>query len=589
MDRSEQIETPLKPFVPVARTASGASLWPRTVAGARQWLADGWLTIVVGLCAAGPVMASTLRALSDGWLPAGDQANIATRAYDVFSSHTPLVGLHSDASFVIHQAVYSLGPLLFWLLALPARFGSPETLALTMGIANTLAIVGVVALARRRGGRVLMFIAAIAVVLMCRSLTAEVFHDVWNPSAGLFPFTLLIFLCWSLACGEYRLLPVTVLVASFVVQCQLAFVPPALGLLAVALGGLTISCMPSRTVPGRPPRRRRGKAGGVWRWALAALLVAVVCWTPPVIDQIEGHPGNLTRVVRTATVPKSTLGATVGWHAVVRAVGVPPWWLKHPRSPWERKFDVRTGPSTLESMSCLLMLCALLAIAAVGLLRRRAEMCAGALVALALCVALAVVAATTPSTNLLAATLGYTMWWGSPAGMFVWLVIGWSIATLLTERLAGRRLSRIRAPALASAVGIGAAAFAAGAVASTQGADYHLSEYQPLNGMYAGLRRDIPPGRTVLLTAALGNATFRFKMAARFALRRRGIRPLSPGIDTRLGAWYELDHHRYDCAVYVNDGQARPSPRAAVVARVDLKDSAGSHPVTVWSSRAGCV
>src|SRR6202011_1452960 len=208
------------------------------VAAARWRLAEHWLAPVVGLCAAGPVIASTARALSDGWLPAGDQANIATRAYDVLSSHTPLVGLHSDVSAVTHQAVYSLGPMLFWLLALPARLGSPGTLVLTMGIVNAAAIVGAVVLARRRGGLTLMFVAGIAIVLMCRSLAPEVLHDVWNPSAGLFPFTLLIFLCWSLACGEYRLLPITVLVASFVVQCQLAFVPPVLGLLAVGLIGL---------------------------------------------------------------------------------------------------------------------------------------------------------------------------------------------------------------------------------------------------------------------------------------------------------------------------------------------------------------
>jgi hypothetical protein len=557
---------------------------PAPLAASRHGLADRWLTIAVGLCAAGPVIASTLRALSDGWLPAGDQANIAIRAHDVFSSHTPLVGLHSDASAVLHQALYSLGPMLFWLLALPARFASPGTLALAMGVTNALAIVGVVALARRRGGQLLMFMVAIAVVVMCRSLTAEVFHDVWNPSAGLFPFTLLIFLCWSLACGEYRLLPVTVLVASFVVQCQLAFVPPALALLAVGLGGLAVSRSSPRTAVDEPTRARRVTPSHPWRWVLGALLVGVLCWTAPVIDQVDGHPGNLTRVIKTATAPTSTLGATVGWNAVVRAVGVPPWWLKKPRSPWERKFEVRAGPPALATVSCLLMLCALVAIAAIGLLRRRAALCAGALIALALCVALAVLAATTPSTHLLTATLGYTMWWGSPAGMFAWVIVGWSIATLLIER----GFARIRVPALASGIGIGAAACTAAAVAATQRADYHLTEYRPLSTMYAGLDRAIPAGRTVLLTASLGNATFRFKMAARFAMARRGIRALSPGKDSRLGAWYELDHHRYDCAVTVSDGQTRPSRGATVVARVIYKEGTADYPMTIWLSRAGC-
>ena len=285
----------------------------------------------MGVLAAGPIIAATSRSLSAGWLPAGDQANIATRAYDVLGPRTPLVGLHSDVSAVTHHSVYSLGPMLFWLLALPARFGSPATLVLTMALLNIACTVGIVVLARRRGGLALMFITAFALVLMARSLAPEVLHDVWNPSAGLFPFTLLIFLCWSLACGEYRLLPLTVLVASFVVQCQLAFLPPSLALLAVGLVGLVISLRASRSAGAtRAPATRRG----LWPWMLAALLVAAVCWTAPAIDQLQGSPGNLTWVVRTARANTPTLGSTVGWHAVVRAIGIRPWWLRNPASPW---------------------------------------------------------------------------------------------------------------------------------------------------------------------------------------------------------------------------------------------------------------
>ncbi len=547
-----------------------------SVATERSRLRDRWLAVTVGLCAAGPVLASTLRALLEGWLPAGDQAIIATRAYDVFTSRTPLVGQHSDVGTLTHHAVYSLGPMLFWLLALPSRLASPWALTLTMGVLNTAAIIGSVVLARRRGGRVLMFITAVAVVFMSRSLATEVLHDVWNPSAGLFPFTLLMFLCWSLACGEYRLLPLTVIVTSFVVQCQFAFVAPSLAILVVGLIGLAVS---RRSV--RAEERRSSERRDVWRWAVATLLLAVVCWTPSAINQIEGNPGNLTAVVRTATTNRSTLGPLVGWHAVVDAVGIRPWWLTNPASPWERKNEVRTAASALASVSTLLALCALIVIAAAGLLRRRVELWAGALIALALCAGLAAVAAATPTTRLLAATLGYTMWLGSPIGMFVWVVLAWALVDMLAGLEAGRRLS----PAWVSAAGVGAVVLAAAAVAAAERPDEHVLEYRPLGTLFASLGRAIPDGRTVRLVGSLSNVTFRFKMAARYAMVRRGIRPLSPGTDERLGSWYELHHHHYDCSVYLEDGNTSPDRLAVSIASFVYRRR---YPVSVWVSPAGC-
>jgi hypothetical protein len=544
------------------------------------------LALAVGLCAAVPVIAATVQALLDGWLPAGDQANIATRAHDVFTSRSSLVGLHSDASAAVNHDVYSLGPMLFWLLAVPSRLSSPAWMTLTMGLLNTASIVGAVVLARRRGGQVLMFMAGAALVLMSRSLAPEVLHDVWNPSAGLFPFTLLIFLCWSVACGEYRLLPLSVLVASFVVQCQLAFVPPSLGLIAVALVGLGFSLRRARSeVDAGRPRR----LGPPWAWALAAVVVAIACWTPPAIDQIEGHPGNLTWVVRAATVNTSKLGPAVGAHAVVRAVGVPPWWLRNPASPWDRKYEVRTRSSAVATITTVLVLMLLLALAAVGLLRRRAELWAGALIALALCAGLFAVAEATPTKRVLAETLGYTLWWGSPAGMFAWLMAAWGMVVLAAELAPVRLRPRIHVPSLAAATGGAAIVVALGAaVAAGARADYHLPEYRPLARMYSGLHRGVPAGRTVRLLGFLGNSTFRFKQAARFAMLRRGIRPLSPGIDVRLGTWYDIDHRRYDCTVYVEDGARRPARSAVAVARTRFDDGTGSYPISVWVAPAGC-
>src|SRR4029077_15024735 len=74
--------------------------------------------------------------------------------------------------------------------------------------------------------------------LMCRSIAANNFYDIWNPSAGLFPLLALIFVAWSIACGDYRLLPLGALLVSFLLQLEDSFVPAALGLSVVGLLGL---------------------------------------------------------------------------------------------------------------------------------------------------------------------------------------------------------------------------------------------------------------------------------------------------------------------------------------------------------------
>src|SRR5439155_25479323 len=231
------------------------------------------LTLAVGLCAALPVIAAMVRALHEGYQPVADRGIIATRSFDVFSSHTPLVGQYSFAGAVTGKLTYSFGPMLYWLLAPAAHVGAPASFVVTMAIVNVACVLGAVALARRGGGTWLMVAAAIGIGLMCRSIAANNFYDIWTPSAGLFPLLALIFVCWSLACGEYRLLPVAVLLTSFELQCEDSFVPPALAAFAVGLVGLTVWWL----------RARSAGAAGVprtlWRWVLAGGVVLAICWT----------------------------------------------------------------------------------------------------------------------------------------------------------------------------------------------------------------------------------------------------------------------------------------------------------------------
>jgi hypothetical protein len=576
-----------------------SSLDPRRLAARAAhglWVRVPW--IAAGLAAAIPVMNSTIKAVRAGWVPAGDDGIIATRGWDVLTSHTPLVGQYSEAGLVVHgQVMHSPGPMLYWLLALPTRFGSVTSIAVTMGVVNTLAIIGCVALARRRGGLVLMFATATGIGLMCQSLPTEAMHDVWNPAAGLFPFLLLIFLGWSVACGERRLLPFTVFVASFVTQTHLMYAAPTAVLLAVGFGGLLIGSLAHRRArsarrkPQQPPPR-------IWPWAVVALIVAAVCWTEPAIDQIENSPGNLAMAARTVEHRGPTLGATVGWNAVVRSVGVRPWWLYVPASEWERKADVRATPSRGETNSTIALLVALALAGLIGASMLRWDLAAAALIGLGLCAAIGIEAASNPSTPLLAETLGYTMWWGSELGFWVWLILAWALwlgllglarpaLRALRRRLCahGRALpSRMRLVAvmLASLASLGGVVAVGSAVAATAKPDSHVYEYQPIRAVAAGIERLIPPGQAIEYRfGPLDVGTQPMEPAIRFLLVRHGDRVLANGSFPRLGSYYELYNRPVQWTVYLVD-DTRPQRYMTLAARVHFTDVWGKEVLSAW-------
>jgi hypothetical protein len=568
------------------------------------------LTLVTGACAAIPVIVSTVHAIQYRWEPTDDKAIIATRSWDVLTNHTPPLGQYSTISEVIGHAVYTPGPLQYWLTALPARFGSSLAIAVTMGVVNALAVVASVALARRRGGLTLMFLAAVAIALMWMSLPSESLHDTWNSAVPLCPFLLLLFLCWSLACGEYRLLPVTVLVASLVVQTHLSYLAPVAGLMAISLGGLT-AVVVVRVLSARRGTRARSPDGApvqavrgwsLLRWSVAALLVAGVCWTPTIINQANGRPGNLTRVVQVATAPQPQLGARVGWHAVVRAIGYHPWWLYTPATRWDRYHDVLAKPDLISRVVAIALLAALALVASVAARRRRFDVAVAALIGLVLCGALGMVAAQTWTIPNIASTTGYTLWWGTHVGMWVYLVLAWSISLALSALVAPRlriplqglrrragdvrwRWARMAAAVLAPALGIAAVSVAGGAVGAGAKTDQHLALYAPIAKLDAALQRAIPPHQTVRLEGGLDGATLPLKAAIRFVLVRRDIRVLATGSLARNGDWYELQDRPYNMTLYVSDRTRPPLKHVSLVARVAFREAGVAHTLTAWLSR----
>ena len=89
----------------------------RDLVGRERLVALAMLALVLA-----PFVVALVRAARDGWVPSGDEANIATRALDVFSRHPPLTGLPSTSDLYGRNiATNHPGPIEFYVIAVPLR------------------------------------------------------------------------------------------------------------------------------------------------------------------------------------------------------------------------------------------------------------------------------------------------------------------------------------------------------------------------------------------------------------------------------------------------------------------------------------
>jgi hypothetical protein len=521
-----------------------------------------WLVLACGLLAAIPIFVAAGHAISIRWVPLSDLGYTAVKSFDVFSGRSPLVGQWSSgASAAANHLTYSPGPLLFWVLAAPTRWMGPSAPAVAAGVVNVACVIGAVALAHRRGGAPLALATALAVPVMLRSLPGETYSDPWNSSAPLMPLVLLFFVAWSVACGEYRLLPLAVLVGSFAAQSHLTFVTPVVLLLMTAVVALAIN-------------RPRGEPD-LRRWVLAGVGVAVVCWSFPLIDQAVHRPGNLVLLVRAATTDQATLGWHTGWHAMAHTIGVVPWWLGQPKSGFTWITDLGNGTGALRTITTLLVLGALLGVAAIGWRRRRPEVWTVGLLGLALSVAVAIDVSSTPKTEV--ATVVYTLRWTSPAGMCVWLGLGWALVALAPKPA---RVPVVLRPAAL----VGVVALAAIAVAVAVAADPVDQPYRQMRAIDKQVTAALPPGTATRVDAAdLFAAAFQSGLV--YWLRHEGRDVVAPSMLKPLGPDYAKGHYDQVVRVQVQDAANAQRPPGRLLAKLPYEQpyTASPHKVVTAS------
>ncbi len=379
----------------------------------REWLVV-WMcyaAVALPLCVLGAVVWCAAR----GATPVGDEA-ILELAVRGAQRGLPLVGLGSPRLGVHHPGpmyVYLLMPV-YWLGG--ARFAA---IALTAVLINLAAAWGILAVVHRRAGRGVLVWTTLLLLLHMRTLGMATLAEPWTAAVTILPSAALLILLAAVAQRHVWYLVPAAAVGSFLIQTHLVHTPAALA----ALGALLLAAV-------RPLRFKLGVrtagSGSFGKAVVAAALLAGLLWIPPLVEQWQHEPGNLTRILQlVAETP-----ARHGWEETLgRASRAIPLGLRG------QGLDHLWGeaPGAASRAGAWL----LMALLPVGyLLARRGRRSFEAALALMLGVLLVV------STLLLRRTVGrielYLVWWMTNLGMLILVVVGGAMLPWLARWLAER-------------------------------------------------------------------------------------------------------------------------------------------------------
>ncbi|MGC8463632.1 MAG: hypothetical protein ACP5P9_08195, partial [Acidimicrobiales bacterium] len=383
-----------------------------------------WSVVVAGMVlGVAPFVAGLVIDVAHGWLPLGDDAVIADRSWLALGSHGPLLGQVTLATAHGHPT-YDLGPLLYWLLAVPVHVDPVHGALWGAALWSTVAVAVTVVAAHRTAGPVGALVAGAVFPVLAAGIPLVALDPTWNPSIGL---------CWyvaaaaagiATAAGNRWWFPVLVLAGSVAAQCHLSLAASLPLLLPVAL------------VVGVAGERRGVRRA--WLAPISAgLAVAVGCWAATVVQQLTGHPGNLTALA-TATGHGADLGWVGALHTLGTALGIPPlWWRQIERFTFHEFVAIYTTGSIPVAVAAE---AAVAATAVFAWRTGRRALAAAAVVALTLSAAAVAVVAHFPLADILA--LGYTVRPAYVVGILTWVVLFWAVVVAVAALLRRARQAR---------------------------------------------------------------------------------------------------------------------------------------------------
>lgn len=332
-----------------------------------------------------PILTSVVRNGLAKWYPTRDAALTIVYTNDVFSAHPPLHGLPASFSRTHPLDYHYLGALHMYLLALPVKLlGVSWGVLVGMGLLNTGWVLIALWAIRRRVGYRVGIVGCVVVASLVWGLGSQVLVDPTPVQSAPLAFLAFCLCAWSVAdvdpkallpfafTANYLLLthPKFLLVVAVVTVCVLAVWARRLQMCARHNEAIDASLSDGDIIAdpvSRPHSWREHR-----RWFLAAAVVTVLVWVPPILQQFFGQRGNISAFVRGVTT-----GSGPSFHGVLDAASVasstittwPLWWRHSLEDP---NFTI-FGPDVAQSHQVVgALVVAMLVVAVVtNALRRR--------------------------------------------------------------------------------------------------------------------------------------------------------------------------------------------------------------------------
>lgn len=410
--------------------ATGRSSWSTRVIGPDA-PGSGWIVVALWVLLALPLVVALAVLRTKHWVPIGDIAQTELRVRDVWSRHPPLIGLAGRIGNFFHQGSHP-GPLSFWAMWPVYRlFGAtPKGLVASGTFLQLLAVGGALWLAFRRGGVRLAIGVAVVLALLTRSYGSVTLTEPWNPYLPVMWWFLFLIGVWSVLCDDVVAFPVAVFAGSFCMETHISYLGLVGGLSVLLAAGVAMSARRRR---GDPERRRE-----LVRWGLGGLVLGILLWTPPVIEQLTTNPGNGTVIWRHFTHPPE---AAIGLGKGVQLLLVP-------LNPW---YWINGHEALLGSRIPGLMVLAAWVVAALAAWRMGHR----TLVRLHVVTAVALVLALISAAKIFGTLFNYLVLWAWGVSGLVFLAIGWTAGIAIGRRL--RSSSRDTVPLWSGAIAVLAA------------------------------------------------------------------------------------------------------------------------------------